>query len=819
MFKKIFDLVFVSFLLLQCSIQGAVKWILETELEFKTDLMKLIDIDDDNVDEVMMKEFCTYLIRDQKGTIIKEKLFDDDNYFFIDAVDLDNSAPKDLIFQKVYKDTLYLSIFENDKKEYRVKLFSVKDINPPEGWQGGCGEVSAADLNKDGFSELICFVRTGYDVQPRGVFVYDYHNKRELWHFLVGGNPYFGSCFCPFLNDNIHSKDNWVIFGTAAHCNGGLANGVDDSSSYVVVLDSKGKLVWKKKVGDKSTTAVPCCVDVDKDGEVEVVVIEEAGLADNKKPNSLLILDGETGEIEHYINIGEKFFGMKVCDYNRDGRLEIITGNTDGKIRVFDDFLNPIQESSFTTSVKVLSVCDFDGDGTNEILLSTRSSKLFILNEQLETVLDEKIMPEANFVHANIVNCGRRKKLLFKVRSDNISSYKLMSIAPVLPLGAQKPYNIILIVVSILVFSGVILGISYFVHTTKRIRNIRRTANILPYAFIMFDPKQRITYMNNLAKNMFQMEGETLTDKQVDVLVQDIDRERFHNFLKSEKKEQIFRFTSKGEQMERNFEARLYPFNSEHIIIVEDITSRYLSDKIVSWAGFAQKLAHEVKNPLSTITLTLQRLQSLYRKELGKGAGKLDAYTDSILEEVDRLRGTTDRFMRILSIEKPVFKLNDMNSLIEAASKKYENVLPEGVRIKKSYGKDIPSVRCDSSQIMVLVNNLIENGLEAIAGSGALSIRSLLVEKVIDGKIGKYIEVSVEDNGVGIAGKDLRNLYKSFYTTKQGGTGLGLLISRQIVELHNGEISIQSKKGIGTTVMVRLPIEQLKSDAQKEDEA
>jgi len=243
MFKKTFGLIFVFFLLLQCSIQSAVKWTLETELEFKTDLMKPIDIDDDNVDELIMKGYCTYIIRDQKGTIIEEKLFDDNNYFFIDAVSLDNSPQKELIFQKVYNDTLCLITFESGNKECRVKLFSVKDINPPKGWQGGCGKVYAADLNKDGFSELVCFIRTGYDVHPRGIFVYDYHNKRELWHLLIGGNPYFGSCFCPFLNDNVHSKDNWVIFGTAAHCNGGLANGVDDYSSYVIVLDSKGKLV------------------------------------------------------------------------------------------------------------------------------------------------------------------------------------------------------------------------------------------------------------------------------------------------------------------------------------------------------------------------------------------------------------------------------------------------------------------------------------------------------------------------------------------------------------------------------------------------
>ncbi len=563
---------------------------------------------------------------------------------------------------------------------------------------------------------------------------------------------------------------------------------------------------------------MPCCIDIDRDGLIEVVVIEEAGLADNRKPNSLLILEGETGEIEHYINTGEKFFGMKVCDYNRDGRLEIITGNTDGKMRVFDDSLNKIQEVSFPTSVKVLSVCDFDGDGTNEILLSTRNSKLFILNEQLKTILEQNIIPGENFVRADIVNCGRRKKLLFKVRSDSISSYKLMSVVPVVQIINRKPYNFIIIAVPLMVLCALVIAVIYYFRLAAR---LRRVVNFVPSGLFIIDFKNKIAFMNTRAAKMFHKEMEEVYSKPfIDICTDDKERKVLDKWLANPEVQKSFTFDSILDGKTRKLEAKKRVLNnSNKVVLIEDKTGKYTSDKIVSWAGFAQKLAHEVKNPLSTITLTLQRLQSLYRKELGKSAGGLDTYANSILEEVDRLRGTTDRFMRFLSIEKPNFELNDINSLIEAALEKYDRILPRGVKIKKSYGKNIPSVDCDSSQIMVLLNNLIENGLEAVGGSGVLSVRSLLVEKIIDGKIGKYIEVSIEDSGAGIAGKDLPNLYKAFYTTKEGGTGLGLLISRQIMEQHKGEISIQSKEGIGTTVTVQFPVELRKNNnSRRKDE-
>jgi len=804
--KTTFNMVAVLMFILN-GVYASNKWMLRRDFEIQAISFKTIDCNNDGIDEFMVTIDNRNFVEDLHGNIIKQITLPNKNYSFVDAVKLENEKDKKFIFQVIENDTLYVLIYESNKFIEKFSIVSRNDNHLSLNWDCIVTQVCSADLNDDGFNDLICLLSTSYNLKPRGLLVYDYHNAKELWHYWLAGSPYLepSSHFDYLKNIGNGEKTNFVI-GTAAPGNGNKENCMTDSLSYVVVIDRTGRIVWKRQIGDLSTLTRALTRDIDRDGESDVIALEEGGLASNKQPNSLFILDGKTGKTKRYIHTGERFLGIEVCDLSRDGELEIITGNSDGTIRIFNDSLNLEQERHFNTTIRVHTASDFNGDGRTEILVSTGNRKIILLDEHLQTILEQQFEYGIN-VFAASVNCGRTKKMLLTIGDNSPFTSKIMSVVPVSPLGAKKPCSIILIVVFLLVLSSAIFGIICFAYTTKRIRNIRRTANILPYAFIMFNQKQRITYMNNLAKKVFKMEGERFTDKQVDALIQDTDRERFHNFLKSEKKEEILRFTSKGEEMERNFEARLYPFNSERFIIVEDMTSKYLSDKIVSWAGFAQKLAHEVKNPLSTITLTLQRLQSLYRKELGKSAGGLDTYANSILEEVDRLRGTTDRFMRFLSIEKPNFELNDINSLIEAALEKYDRILPRGVKIKKSYGKNIPSVDCDSSQIMVLLNNLIENGLEAVGGSGVLSVRSLLVEKIIDGKIGKYIEVSIEDSGAGIAGKDLPNLYKAFYTTKEGGTGLGLLISRQIMEQHKGEISIQSKEGIGTTVTIQLPLD------------
>lgn len=816
--KKII-IIFAMSLVVFCNCEHSVlKWRLNTEFEFQSEFARPADIDDDGIDELIIKERYIYLIRNQKGTIMEEILLSDTNYIYVQAADLDNKLPQELIFQDTRNDSVFISIAEKNKIIEEFFLFFGKDISPPPGYKGGCAEITASDLNGDGFKELVCFIRTGYDVKPRGVLVYDNHNKRELWHTWVGGNPYAGSCFSISTDDTSRFRDKRIVFGTAGHCNGGFANGIDDSSSYAVAMNDEGKIVWKKRIGDISTVALPQCIDIDQNGQMDVVVIEEQGLVENTKPNSLFILDGKSGKIERYINTGEKFNGMAICDINRDGRLEIITGNTDGNIRVFNDSLNLIQEKSLPFGVKVISACDFDGDGTNEILVVGNNSRFYVLNERLKIILDESVALSSINPSVYIVHCSRRKKILFRTNDNTPYTYKLMSFAPVVPSLGEKSSIAVTVVILALVLGGAFFLICYFLRSARKVRNIRKAAEILPYVFVTIDGRDRITYMNDFARKVFGMKSRDLGKESVDILVDEGDRERFHSFLKAEGKAGVFRFDSKKEGVERNLEARMYPFNGERILIAEDKTSKYLSEKLVSWAGFAQRLAHEVKNPLSTITLTLQRLQSLYRKEVGKGVQKLDSYTDSILEEVERLRVTTDRFMKFLSIEKPVFELNDLNALLDDVLDKYEEVLPKEVEIKRTYDKELPAVNCDGSQVRILLTNLIENALEALGGNGVLSVKTLSIEKLVDSKIKKYSEITIEDTGKGIRERDLKNLFIPFYTTKEGGTGLGLLICRQIVELHKGEINIESKEGIGTTVTVILPINKNREKRTNRDE-
>jgi len=236
--------------------------------------------------------------------------------------------------------------------------------------------------------------------------------------------------------------------------------------------------------------------------------------------------------------------------------------------------------------------------------------------------------------------------------------------------------------------------------------------------------------------------------------------------------------------------------------------------KILEWSWLAQRLAHEIKNPLSTVNLTTQRIQEVCKKKLGKEAKVLDEYASSILEEVERIRDTTDKFMRILSFDKPTLVTANINSLLEKVLQKYESILPKGIRLKKDFAPDLPFVQCDENQIRTMLSNILENAIDALEGKGTVTVSTAIFDALLSTKvrgrsspgITNFVEVRIDDTGSGISAENMKNIYQPFYTTKDGGSGIGLVIAKRIVDSHNGRINIASKVGVGTVVTIQLPV-------------
>lgn len=221
------------------------------------------------------------------------------------------------------------------------------------------------------------------------------------------------------------------------------------------------------------------------------------------------------------------------------------------------------------------------------------------------------------------------------------------------------------------------------------------------------------------------------------------------------------------------------------------------SERVAAWQGIARKIAHEIKNPLSPIQISVETLRKVYERGHPDFDTIFNESADTILEEVEKIRRIVQEFSDFARMPEPQFQQTDLREVIEKAIRLFRPKLQE-VSLSLDLA-DVPPVQADPDQLHRVLVNLIANSLDAMAGRGALSISLQQVESAA--------EITVADSGPGMTEEEQRQVFTPYFTTKQGGTGLGLVIAQRIVEQHHGRIQIDTAPGTGVRVTVHVPLE------------
>jgi nitrogen fixation/metabolism regulation signal transduction histidine kinase len=225
------------------------------------------------------------------------------------------------------------------------------------------------------------------------------------------------------------------------------------------------------------------------------------------------------------------------------------------------------------------------------------------------------------------------------------------------------------------------------------------------------------------------------------------------------------------------------------------------AERVASWREMARRLAHELKNPLFPIQLSVETLRrALDRRDAPAAGGDFERLfresSDTILEELASLRRIIDDFSRFARMPAPRLGPTDLNDVVERALALYR---PQAgtVAVEADLDPALPRVQADAELLARALGNLVKNALEAMPGGGRLALRT----RVRDGGVG----VEVEDSGPGLTGEQRTRLFTPYYTTKPGGTGLGLAIVQGVVSDHGGRIDVWSEPGAGTRFTIVLP--------------
>jgi nitrogen fixation/metabolism regulation signal transduction histidine kinase len=245
-----------------------------------------------------------------------------------------------------------------------------------------------------------------------------------------------------------------------------------------------------------------------------------------------------------------------------------------------------------------------------------------------------------------------------------------------------------------------------------------------------------------------------------------------------------------------------------HVIVFDDITTLIQAQRNAAWAEVARRLAHEIKNPLTPIQLSAERLRHKYLKQLTPEAAEvLDRLTHTIIQQVMMMKEMVNTFSEYARTPQVQLRPLNLNTLITEVIDLYRgHVGGEGgtVQIETDLAPELFKIEADPGRLRQLLHNLIKNSLEALEHQTLGRVR--VVTRGIDSPTGPSVELRVEDNGPGIPESILGQLFEPYVTTKPKGTGLGLPIVKKIVEEHGGLISAENLAGGGAAVVIRFPV-------------
>ncbi len=332
--------------------------------------------------------------------------------------------------------------------------------------------------------------------------------------------------------------------------------------------------------------------------------------------------------------------------------------------------------------------------------------------------------------------------------------------------------------------------------------------NTITSGVISLDSQFKINTINKSALEILQIpEGNIVGKRLFDILPGDYKEEFSSLFPKLEKfphKVIQTQLTILVDKKERKLLLNLVSLKRHGneqvgtIIVFEDITELDKMQRLAAWQEVARRIAHEIKNPLTPIKLSAQRLEKKFSNLIDEPAFREGVRV--IVRQVDHLQGLVKEFSEFAKLPEITPSKNNIQTLIEEIYILYTTSYPK-ILWKKNIDSKIPAFNFDANAIKRVIINLLNNAVEALQGKENPEIE---INCTFD-KNSSNVVVEIKDNGPGLTSKEKSRIFEPYFSMKKGSTGLGLTIARSIVKEHGGEITAISQKGKGTCFQIILP--------------
>jgi two-component system nitrogen regulation sensor histidine kinase NtrY len=256
--------------------------------------------------------------------------------------------------------------------------------------------------------------------------------------------------------------------------------------------------------------------------------------------------------------------------------------------------------------------------------------------------------------------------------------------------------------------------------------------------------------------------------------------------------------------------------NTGFVLVLDDLTEMLRAQKTAAWQEVARRIAHEIKNPLTPIQLSSQRLSRFLDRRDSSDASATDPELTRLVQECSRLierevstlAALVNEFSQFVRFPTAKLTPTNANTIIHEAVEVFAGRL-DGISLKTSLAENLPQVRADAGLLRSVVVNLIDNAAEALESA---PVREIVVSSSAHGD-GETVEICVQDTGHGISPEDKDRLFLPHFSTKNRGTGLGLAIAARIIAEHGGTIYVEDNFPAGSRFLIELPVADLASAA------
>ncbi|HSA55513.1 MAG TPA: histidine kinase dimerization/phospho-acceptor domain-containing protein, partial [Gemmatimonadaceae bacterium] len=652
------------------------------------------------------------------------------------VLDVDGDGEREILVPSVRADSLFITIADRaGRKRFAYFVTAGAPRAEPEGtisWDPAFVGAFAVDIDGDQRRELVTVISTGYARAPRGVFVHAIPDGAPLGHLLVGANiqrAHFGDF------DGNGTPD--VVLATATTNNGAVAGGFDDASAHLIVVSLRGspRVTFRRNFGaGVSLYLFRSRSDEGREAFTTFAISRIPG-----EGSTVELLEAGTWRVLRHRPLPPHLQWVTSGNFRHTPGSEFALAGTGGELLLLDRDFNEIARSRLLTEAGLIAaVPDLDHDGLHDLFrVRPRAELLSAAGRILAAGSSDSLdgFPEGI---VRVYQADPMDPPQLVVRTRQGTSLLLRPIRNRMYL-AYRYGPATMATGAIALIPILALGLGRARARQHRLRAVQTAVlDGSPEGFLLLTRRGRVEWMNETLRLWAGLDRDAIRVQPARQLLTRLPAlERFCRELRG---------TGSLHHREARAVLTLVERDRAVVLTAEPVaTGRREPDWLIrvaledeetaggealAWALMAQRIAHDLKNPLTSMLLTLQRMRREYRERAPDSAESLDAYSRRIEDRIQHLRRMTTNFMKFVRVDDPVRLPVSLCGFLEAQVAAMRPTLPLDIELRLRLPTDTPTVSIDEEQFVSVLENLVANAVNALPDGGAITILMTVVRSI-----------------------------------------------------------------------------------------